>query len=83
MCQYMIHIMVKFPTPSFFTFRDTIFYPLNFNANYHIDEEIFLECSWYFSKIGLHMFYIMVKFHATSLNTFRNMNLFLVNFNTN
>ena len=40
--------------------------------------KIFLECSWYFSRMHLYVLYIVMKFQAPSYNTFWDINFFLV-----
>ncbi len=43
-------------------------------------EEIFLECSSYFSWVHLKSLYIVVKFQTSTSNTFQDMNYCLVIF---
>ncbi len=71
-------IVVRFQTSSLSTFWDIILFLLNFKRNFHVEENFFLQCSWYFSWIWLYVFYIVVKFQAPRFNTFWDMNFFLV-----
>ncbi len=75
----MPYVVVKFRTSSYNTFWDMNFYLVSIFVKSHNDEDnFFLECSSYFSRIPLCMPYNVLKFQTSSYNAFWDMNFYLV-----
>ncbi len=75
----ILFIVVQFQMPSYNTFWDTNYFLVWFKQKIPCWlEEIFLECSSYFSRMHPNILYIVVQFQIPTYNTFQEINYFLV-----